>query len=300
MKRLALILMMVAGVGMPSQLLAEDVFRRMTSSDDLTENADYLVGVVMQSPHSGPWVLYVLSSKSFKTHLTAVETAFREAPETLEAPEGNCVWRIVRCGGDIALRSAAGQYISNPKGSDLSLTASPSFWTPQDEAMTISLQNTATGKYLGGGHLSRSPYTRYFGAYAEGPLCLYKREQAPESLTAYERFWEADGCETLCLPFACTVPQPFTAYAVSEGSGDQPAYTPTTSLGAGQPAVIKGPKGLLFRVEAVGPPAAAPQPAYLTGTFRPLRLNQGRVLTDQGFEPVAEGCFLPAFRAYLK
>ena len=293
MKRLllALAFLLAAPLGAAAQ-----AFVRITAIDELTENADYVIGGKAQDTRP----FYLLTATLEKGRFAGMAYA-SSAPDELPADCGAALFRLVREGDRLVLHTAGGYvHAPKPKETAVSLTAlQHTAWEVRVEQGQFTL--TSGGRCFS--IYSERTQAR-FGYYApssfEGPLCLYKREQAPESLTAYERFWEADGCETLCLPFACTVPQPFTAYAVSEGSGDQPTYTPTTSLGAGQPAVIKGPKGLLFRVEAVGPPAAAPQPAYLTGTFRPLRLNQGRVLTDQGFEPVAEGCFLPAFRAYLK
>lgn len=119
---------------------------------------------------------------------------------------------------------------------------------------------------------------------------------------------QADGWQTLCLPF--DVQAPSGLLAISDATeGDQPAFTYTTTLRAGVPGLVRCYMGQSMTVTCeAGTIAASPEsaPAHgLAGTFTPWTVDEQSAnlyllsATKGCFVRAAAGSSLPPFRAAL-
>lgn len=282
-------------------VLRADVFTRVTRAEQLTEDGEYVIGAKGGPTHTSFYLLDVYDAKK-KNFVASIFSD--DIPEQIESPAVP-VWHIVREGERIAL-SLDGAYMAFSKGEIVLAPNDHISWQvlPQPDGTFVL---TDGQKYF---HLWSLEKGSYFKCYIEigfeGTLVIYKRAIPLSSLTSYSRFWEAAGWETVCLPFSCTVPQGFTAYSVSGSldavSGNADAalvYEETQQLQAGVPYVVRGEAGALFSVEKTKTYADAPRPGLLAGTYAPLSLASGYVLNGTDFVPVAPGCYLPPFCAYL-
>lgn len=299
MKRIFLLLLIsCAAAGLP----AADVFTRVTRTEQLTEDGEYVIGAKGGPVYTSFYLLDVYNAK--KKYFVA--TVFsNDIPEQITAPAVPA-WHIVREGEHFAL-SLDGAYIA--------LSKEETVLTSQDHISWQALpQPDGTFKFTDGQKYFRLNSLQKGSRFKcladndyEGTLVIYKRSIPLSSLTSYSRFWETAGWETVCLPFSCAVPQGFTAYAVSGNSsaesGNSSAtltYEETSQLQAGVSYVVRGEAGALFSVEKTSSYADAPRPGLLAGTYAPLSLASGYVLNGTDFVPAAPGCYLPPFCAYLQ
>lgn len=296
-------------------VLRADVFTRVTRAEQLTEDGEYVIGAKGGPTHTSFYLLDVYDAKK-KNFVASIFSD--DIPEQIESPAVP-VWHIVREGERIAL-SFDGAYMAFSKGEIVLAPNDHISWQvlPQPDGTFVL---TDGQKYF---HLWSLEKGSYFKCYVEigfeGTLVIYKRAIPLSSLTSYSRFWEAAGWETVCLPFSCAVPQGFTAYsvsgnaaavsesldavgstaaAVSGRSAASLAYEETSQMQAGVSYVVRGEAGALFSVEKTNSFADAPRPGLLAGTYAPLSLASGYVLNGTDFAPVAPGCYLPPFCAYL-
>ena len=282
-------------------ILRADVFTRVTRAEQLTEDGEYVIGAKGGPSYPSFYILsqYVTGKRYFKALAYS-----SDVPATLLETEA-LVWHIVREGEQIALRTGADFVALKKENTALD---------PYDHvSWQVEEQPDGTFKFHSGASYFRIvtwETASYFKCLTddkyEGTLVIYKRAIPLSSLTSYSRFWEAAGWETVCLPFSCTVPQGFTAYSVSGSldavSGNADAalvYEETQQLQAGVSYVVRGEAGALFSVEKTNSFADAPRPGLLAGTYAPLSLSSGYVLNGTDFAPVAPGCYLPPFCAYL-
>lgn len=292
MKRIFLLLLIsCAAAGLP----AADVFTRVTRTEQLTEDGEYVIGAKGGPTHTSFYLLDVYDAKK-KNFVASIFSD--DIPEQIESPAVP-VWHIVREGERIAL-FLDGAYMAFSKGEIVLAPNDHISWQvlPQPDGTFVL---TDGQKYF---HLWSLGKGSYFKCYVEigfeGTLVIYKRAIPLSSLTSYSRFWEAAGWETVCLPFSCAVPQGFTAYSVSGDAAAALVFEETQQLQAGVPYVVRGEGGALFCVEKTKTYADAPRPGLLAGTYAPLSLASGYVLNGTDFVPAAPGCYLPPFCAYLQ
>lgn len=299
MKRIFLLLLIsCAAAGLP----AADVFTRVTRTEQLTEDGEYVIGAKGGPTHTSFYLLDVYDAKK-KNFVASIFSD--DIPEQIESPAVP-VWHIVREGERIAL-FLDGAYMAFSKGEIVLAPNDHISWQvlPQPDGTFVL---TDGQKYFHLWSLGKGSYFKCYGDIGfEGTLVIYKRAIPLSSLTSYSRFWETAGWETVCLPFSCTVPQGFTAYAVSgnsfaeSGNSSVPlTYEESSQLQAGVSYVVRGEAGALFSVEKTKTYADAPRPGLLAGTYAPLSLSSGYVLNGTDFVPAAPGCYLPPFCAYLQ
>lgn len=299
MKRIFLLfLISCAAAGLP----AADVFTRVTRTEQLTEDGEYVIGAKGYPTNTS---FFLLDAYNAKKKYFAATVFSNDIPEQITDPAVP-VWRIVREGERFAL-SIDGAYMALSKKDVVLASYDHISWQvlPQPDGTFV----LTDGQYFF--HLYSLKKGSYFKCYGdigfEGTLVIYKRSIPLSSLTSYSRFWETTGWETVCLPFSSAVPQGFTAYAVSGNSSVEsgnPAvpltYEETSQLQAGVSYVVRGEAGALFSVEKTSSFADAPRPGLLAGTYAPLPLASGYVLNGTDFVPAAPGCYLPPFCAYLQ
>ena len=299
MKRIFLLLLIsCAAAGLP----AADVFTRVTRTEQLTEDGEYVIGAKGRSDYPYFYILSRYNSK--EKHFNALIYS-NDIPESLPETEA-LVFHIVREGDRLVL-CLDENYVALIKN-ELALSSLGHIsWQvlPQPDG---TFKFTDGQKFLRLNSRQKNPRFKCLSdTDDEGTLVIYKRAIPLSSLTSYSRFWETAGWETVCLPFSCTVPQGFTAYAVSGNSSAEsgnPAvpltYEETSQLQAGVSYVVRGEAGALFSVEKTSSFADAPRPGLLAGTYAPLSLASGYVLNGTDFVPAAPGCYLPPFCAYLQ
>lgn len=299
MKRIFLLLLIsCAAAGLP----AADVFTRVTRTEQLTEDGEYVIGAKGRSDYPYFYILSRYNSK--EKHFNALIYS-NDIPESLPETEA-LVFHIVREGDRLVL-CLDENYVALIKN-ELALSSLGHIsWQvlPQPDG---TFKFTDGQKFLRLNSRQKNPRFKCLSdTDDEGTLVIYKRAIPLSSLTSYSRFWETAGWETVCLPFSCTVPQGFTAYAVSGNSsaesGNSSAtltYEETSQLQAGVSYVVRGEAGALFSVEKTSSYADAPRPGLLAGTYAPLSLASGYVLNGTDFVPAAPGCYLPPFCAYLQ
>lgn len=270
---------------------ADELFRRVQSVDELTENAEYIIAAMgYTSPR-----FYVCG-----TGMVGIDCGASPAEE-LSSTGGALIFSLIYEGEQIVLEHKE-QFLCTKSGkNDLELSTqnyTPWRVTPRDGGFAL-----LSGDKCLRINSYQSKASR-FGLYSvnsqESTLLLYKRTMPVEQMQDYARFLKANTYETLILPFATALPDAQTkAYVVSR-SGDELSYTEVSTLAAHTPYIIIRAKAGLIRLRADQAPSAEPFPHNaLVGTLSPLRTSNALVLNGKEFVPAGPNCLVPAFRAYM-
>lgn len=270
---------------------ADEPFSRVSSIDELTENAEYLIAA---QGYNNP--------RFFVCGTGFVGIDCGTSPtEELMPPKGALIFSLIYEGDHLVL-AQQGQYISTKSGksalelSDTRYTA----WQLSHSDGGFLLRDGSKCLRIYSYQTKASLFGLYSAVSQEASLVIYKRDLPVEQMQSYTRLLRANTYETLMLPFAATLSDAQTkAYTVSR-SGNKLTYTEVTSLAAHTPYIITRASAGLLRLHSAGTSSAdRPQDNALIGTLTPLRTSDALVLDGKEFVPAAPNCLIPAFRAYL-
>lgn len=274
-------------------LSAGDVFTRIYSAEELTEDGEYVIGAMgFSNPR-----FFICGSNMVGIDYSASPT------EKLTDVSQALVFNIIY-NGDQIIFTHHEQYLC-AKSTKTSLEFSTQNHTP----WRITVQNGDFKLYFGDKCLRINSYTTKastFGLYSssskEATLVIYKRSIPLSQMNSYKRCLEADRWETLCLPFSAALPSGVEAYEVSDHDGTTLSYTAVTSLQAGLPYIIQSKASQIVTFSNNGGShATVPSSTAtgFTGTFIPITRKQGFLLNGKQFVPATSGSIVPAFRCYF-
>lgn len=288
---------------LPTQIYA-DIFQRITTPDDVTEDGEYIIGAL---GYTNPRFFILKDYNKSKYSFSSINYS-ADIPRTIDTkdiPEAR-ILRAVYDNDCIAL-DLDGQHITTNNQNRLIIsTDAHTSWKITSTDGEFTLENN--GRYFRlnskiGANLE-SPST--FGIYAESihenRIILYKRCQSEQNVRHYRRFIHSGVWETLCLPFTCSTPEGCKVYTISTADdGISLTYKEVSTILAGTAYVICSNKDLLFSVSAIDDSfSEIPREGLLTGTYTPIHINSMYALDGNNFIPMATECLVPAFRAYLK
>lgn len=274
-------------------LQAQD-YVRVTRAEDITEDAEYIIGAM---GYTNPQ-FYVMTRKISTGRFVA--QAYAEAtPATLSADCEAARWTVCYSSDAIALYDEEDHGIGIKSGTQLQIDAPLTFWTPQEQA-------DGTFKFLYNGkllHINSNMSASCFGYYAdsgsETHIVLYKRATPHSQWTTYRRHLTSGRWETLCLPFATTVPAGVEAIIAEQRQDSEISYSPATYIPAGTPCLIRSKGSTVVTLQSDGTTVTSPNAhTPLRGAFTPLHPT-GYALDGTALAPLASGALIPAFRAYL-
>lgn len=274
-------------------LSAGDVFTRIYSAAELTEDGEYIIGGKGADNHP----FYLLNADFSGLNYGS------KIPATISLSTDMTVWTLVYRGGDLIL-SIQDKYVyaSNPSSSGVKLHASQG--TSWQVSVVDNLFRLNNGSRLFS--LYSTSTAAKFGNYAvqvkEGPLVIYKRSIPLSQMNRYKRYLDAGNWETLCLPFSAALPSGVEAYEVSAHNDTTLSYTAVTSLQAGLPYIIQSKTSQIVTFSNNGGShATVPSSTAtgFTGTFIPITRKQGFLLNGKQFVPATSGSIVPAFRCYF-
>lgn len=277
----------------PLALSAEEIFTRIYSAEELTEDGEYIIGAMGFS-----------NPRFFICGTNMVGIDYSDSPVDKLTTVGQAlIFNIIYKGDQIIFKHHE-QYLC-AKSSKSTLE----FSTQNFNSWRVTMQEADFKLYSGDKCLrlySREREASIFGLYSsssrEATLVIYKRSIPLSQMNRYERYLDANTWETLCLPFNAALPAGLKAYEVSERKGTELSYTSATSILAGHPYIIQS-ESSQFVVFSSHDTHHATTPSStstgIIGTFLSATINQGYILNGKQFAPAAPGCIVPAFRCYL-
>lgn len=273
-------------------LQAQD-YVRVTRAEDITEDAEYIIGAMGNLYHN-----FYLMAGSPKDGFSPALLYGETVPDALPADCGAEAWTVCYSSNSIALYHPSQQFLSL-KNDKVALGVTPTFWAISaldDGTFVLTYNGKALRLYY---RDSGSRFGYYSTESIDRSIVLYKRSTPHSQWTTYRRHLTSERWETLCLPFATTVPAGVEAIIAEQRLDSEISYSPATYIPAGTPCLIRSKGSTVVTLQSDGTTVTSPNAhTPLRGTFTPLHPT-GYALDGTAFAPLASGALIPAFRAYL-